>query len=180
MNPTVPERAIEDAYAQDAAAAATECGAEFRRDIETFVSAEAGAAVVMSQRFELSPLSDFEYRTFVDPSGGSKESFTLAIAHLEDGKAVLDAVRECRPPLSPEQVVADYAELLKTYQVGKVEGDRYAGEWPREQFRKHGISYEPADKTKSEIYLELLPGINSGKVELLDNARFSGLQSFFG
>lgn len=36
MNPTVPETFITEAYAQDAAVAA----AEFRRDIESFVSRE--------------------------------------------------------------------------------------------------------------------------------------------
>ena len=80
-------------------------------------------------------------------------------------------MREHRPPFSPEAVVSEFAELLKQYQITKVEGDRYAGEWPREQFRKNGVSYEPAEKTKSEIYLELLPAVNSGKVELLDNLR---------
>ena len=67
--------------------------------------------------------------------------------------------------------MAEFAEVLKAYQISKVEGDRYAGEWSREQFRKNGISYEPADKSKSEIYLELLPSVNRGKVELLDNPR---------
>ena len=59
----------------------------------------------------------------------------------------------------------------KTPDPGTVTGDRYGGEWPREQFRKRGIEYKPADKPKSELYLELLPAINSGKVELLDNTR---------
>ena len=36
-------------------------------------------------------------------------------------------------------------------------GDRYAGEWPREQFRKHGIAYEISEKPKSDLYQSLLP-----------------------
>ncbi len=55
--------------------------------------------------------------------------------------------------------------------MSQVTGDRYGGQWPREQFRKHGIEYKPAEKTKSELYLELLPTINSGRVELLDSKR---------
>ena len=43
MNPTVDPRVIEAAYEQDEAAAAAEYGAEFRRDVETFVSREAVA-----------------------------------------------------------------------------------------------------------------------------------------
>jgi hypothetical protein len=80
-------------------------------------------------------------------------------------------VREERPPFSPADVVAEFARLLKTYRVGSVVGDRYAGEWPRERFREHGVDYEPAEKTRSELYGELLPLLNSGSVELLDHPR---------
>ena len=48
----------------------------------------------------------------------------------------------------------------------------YGGEWPREQFRKHrGSNYEPADSSKSEIYVDLLPLINSEAIDLLDHER---------
>src|SRR5205823_2793958 len=72
---------------------------------------------------------------------------------------------------SPETAVEEFAELLKSYRVHRVTGDRYAGEWPREQFAKRGITYECSDKPKSDIYRELLPLLNSRKVELLDNPR---------
>jgi hypothetical protein len=52
-----------------------------------------------------------------------------------------------------------------------VQGDHWGGEWPREQFRKHGVQYEPSKKTKSDIYLEFLPLLNSHRVELLDHTR---------
>jgi hypothetical protein len=54
-----------------------------------------------------------------------------------------------------------------------VTGDRYAGEWPREQFRKNSVAYEPAEQNKSQIYGELLPLLNSGRIELLDHARLA-------
>jgi len=45
------------------------------------------------------PVPGVGYAAFVDPSGGSADSMTLAIAHADkDGRAVLDAVRERRPP----------------------------------------------------------------------------------
>ncbi len=46
-----------------------------------------------------------------------------------------------------------------------------AGEWPREQFRKHGVTYEVSDRSKSEIYLDVLPLLNSRRVTLLDHPR---------
>ncbi len=75
---------------------------------------------------------------------------------------------EVRPPFSPDDVVQDFTELLKTYGIISVVGDRYAGEWPRERFRVHGIEYEPSALTKSDIYRELVAPVNSGRVALLD------------
>jgi hypothetical protein len=43
-------------------------------------------------------------------------------------------------------------------------------QWPRERFRLHGIDYEQSARPKSELYQSFLPLLNSGKVELLDNA----------
>jgi hypothetical protein len=59
-------------------------------------------------------------------------------------------------------------------QVWQVSGDRYSGEWVREAFRRYGVTYQVSDKTKSDIYLELLPRLNSGRVKLLDNQRLIG------
>lgn len=174
MNPTVDQAVIARAYEEDEAAAAAEYGAQFRSDVETFVSREAVEGCIVPGRIELPPVSGVRYEAFVDPSGGSADSFTLAIAHAEKGRRVLDAVRERKPPFSPEAVVAEFAALLKTYRVSRVVGDRYAGEWPREQFRKAGISYEPSAKPKSDLYLELLPALNSGQAELLDLDRLTG------
>jgi hypothetical protein len=106
------------------------------------------------------------------PSGGAVDSMTLAIAHRDRaGRAVLDCLRELRPPFSPEAVVGEFAAVLKSYRVSTVTGDRYAGEWPREQCRKHGIEYRVSERTKSDVYREALPLLNSGRVELLDLPR---------
>ena len=172
MNPAVDPRVIAEAYEQDEAAAAAEYGAEFRRDIESFVSREAADACVIPGRRELPPVAGVRYFAFVDPSGGSHDSMTLAVAHRgSDGKAVLDSVYEVRPPFSPAEVVEEFAAALRRYGIDRVTGDRYAGEWPRERFREHGISFDTAEHPKSDLYRELLPLLNSGRVELLDNPR---------
>ena len=41
----------------------------------------------------------------------------------------------------------------------------------REQFRKRGVRYDVADKTASQLFLELLPLINAGTCRLLDHRR---------
>lgn len=173
MNPTLPQRVIDRAMEADPAAASAEYLAIFRTDIENFVSREVVDAAVFPDRRELAPISGTRYVAFVDPSGGSSDSMTLAISHGDKttGRSVLDCVRERRPPFSPESVVTDFAETLKSYGVHRVTGDRYAGEWPRERFRVHGVTYDLAEHPKSDIYRDCLPLLNSGKIELLDNAR---------
>jgi hypothetical protein len=107
------------------------------------------------------------------PSGGSADSMTLAIAHLDRVKqtVVIDCLREVRPPFSPEGVCNEFAETLRNYNLASCTGDRYAGEWPREQFAKFGINYYASAKSKTELYLDLLPLINSRRIELLDHPK---------
>ena len=171
MNPTVPQRVIDEATERDPASAAAEYGAQFRSDIESFISREAINACVQPGVLEKRPVRANRYCAFVDPSGGSNDAMTLAIAHKEGDTAILDALRERKPPFSPEAVVEEFAELCGTYRITKVYGDRYAGEWPREQFRKHGINYVVADQSKSELFLSFLPLVNSRAVDLLDEPK---------
>lgn len=177
LNPTLNPAAIAREFEDDPARAASEYGTDdgrvtFRSDVETFLTAEAVAAVVVPGRFELPPVADTRYIAFCDPAGGSGgDSFALAIAHRQDEIAVLDLIRETRPPFSPSGVVEGYAELLLTYSIRDVVGDRFAGEFPRELFRQRGIEYRTADKTKSDYYREALPLVNSGRAQLLDHLR---------
>ena len=153
--------------------ASAEYLAEFRRDIESFVSIEAVEGCVSRGVYERGALRECAYVSFCDPSGGSADSMTLAIGHLEYTRqtAVIDCLREAKPPFSPEAVVGEFCALLKTYRISTIMGDRYAGEWPREQFSKFGVTYEPAAKPKSELYGDLLPLINSRRIDLLDHTR---------
>jgi hypothetical protein len=174
FNPTLPQSVVDRAFAKDAARASAEYGAQFRTDIEALITIEAVRACIEDGVRERAPDREHRYVGFVDPSGGSSDSFTLAIAHKEGKRhapetLILDLVREVRPPFSPEAKVQEFADLLKRYRVSKVCGDRYAGEWPREQFRKFGINYAPSERTKSELFLDVLPYINSRMVDLLDN-----------
>ena len=172
MNPTITREDLEPEFVADPARASAEYGAEFRTDVESFVSREVVEAAVVEGRHELPPVSGIAYTAFVNPSGGSVDSMTLGIAHAEqDGRAVLDAIRVRKPPFSPEAVVGEFCDLLKSYGVRKVTGDRYAGEFARGPFRKAGIEYELSDRPASDVFRDALPLLNSGKVELLDHPR---------
>ncbi|MBW7964957.1 hypothetical protein [Bradyrhizobium sp. BR 10261] len=171
MNPSVPQSEVDEAYERDAAKASAEYGAEFRDDVETFVSREKVEACTVKDRTELLPTLGITYVAATDPSGGSSDSMTFAIAHREGDRAVLDFVQEWVPPFSPEQVVREICDTCRRYGVNTVIGDRYAGLWPRERFQVHGVTYEVAALSRSDAYLTLLPAINSGRVELLDQSR---------
>jgi hypothetical protein len=176
MNPSVPESFVAAQYEDDPANAAAEYGALFRTDLEAFVSKEAVEAVVSPDALERGMISGQRYYAYVDPSGGSgADSMTLGVAHMErrnsEKVCVLDAIRERRPPFSPEQCVDEFCQLLKIYGVTSVCGDRYAGEWPRERFRMNGIAYQLSEKTTSDTFRDFLPITNSRQCDLLDHPR---------
>src|SRR5205823_4588295 len=91
--------------------------------------------------------------------------------HAQDGVAVVDCLRERKPPFSPDDVVAEFAATLKAYRCTRIVGDRYAGQWVAERFQRHGIDYVPAEQSKSEIYLAAVPLLNARRAELLDLPR---------
>jgi hypothetical protein len=171
MNPTVPQSVIDAALESDPASAAAEYMAQFRTDVETFVSRDVVEAAVIQGRHELPRIEHTRYHAFVDPSGGSSDSMTLAIAHMSGNRVIIDAIRERRAPFSPDDVVKEFADTLKAYGISRVHGDKYASEWPRERFRVHEVEYRISDRVKSELYLALLPLLNSNRIELLDHPR---------
>jgi hypothetical protein len=172
MNPTIDQGLIDKAIADDPETAKAEWLAEWRSDLAAFLSGEAIEACIIPGRFELPKIAGVQYSAFLDPSGGRSDSFTLGIAHREEsGKVILDVLRERKPPFQPQGVVAEFSDVLKSYQIMSAISDRYAGEWVTEAFLKHDISIKPAEQSASELYLEFLPLISGGQVEMLDIKR---------
>ena len=171
FNPTIPQEFIDQQITRDPEVASAEWNSEWRTDLTDFVQSEVIEGSVVPDRHELPYAYNTHYIGFVDPSGGSSDSMTLAIAHKDQDKAILDCLREVRPPFSPESVVEEFCQTLQSYRITRIHGDRYAGEWPREQFKKRSIAYIPAEKSKSDIYRDALPLLNSHRVALLDNPR---------
>jgi hypothetical protein len=172
FNPLFPAHIVERELAADPERARAEYLAEWRADIESFVDREAVQACVEAGCYERAPRDGIVYCAFTDPSGGRGDSFTLAIAHADaDGRAILDCLREAKPPLDPDAVVEEFAGVLRSYGLTGVTGDNYGGAWPSSRFAAHGVIYTASEKVRSAIYLELLPLINSARCELLDNPR---------
>jgi hypothetical protein len=103
LNPDLPQSIIDRAMDRDAAAASAEYIAQFRTDVEAFITREAVEACTNAGVFERPPDRKHSYVGFVDPSGGSSDAMTLAIAHTE-GKTQIptlygSASRPFRPKL---------------------------------------------------------------------------------
>ena len=154
MNQTVPQAWIDQQLARDPARVAADYLAQFRSDLEGFISRDAVMACVVPGLRERPPDKRVRHHAFVDPSGGSTDSFTLCIGHNDIARrtVILDCIREIKPPFSPENVVQEFSALMKSYNVLSCHGDHFAKEWPVESFRRHGIRYTQDAQPKSDLY----------------------------
>ena len=115
FNPELPQAVVDRALERDPLANRAEYLAEFRTDVESLLTIEAIQACVVPGVKERPPELKHGYVAFVDPSGGSSDSMTLAIAHKEGQTEILDLVRERKPPFSPEAVVEEFASTILKY-----------------------------------------------------------------
>jgi hypothetical protein len=170
FNPTVSDHVIQDAFDRDPAAARSEWGAEYRDDLESFVSVDAFTPCIMSGRGELPPSFDVSYTAALDQAGGSgADSFTWCVGHsAADQTIVIDQIGEIRPPFSPDAACQQLAAAVRPYRVGAVTSDRYAAEWVATRLRANSLQQWPAPFNRSEAYIAALPWITGGRVQFPD------------
>jgi hypothetical protein len=173
MNPSVPQSVIDRAFEQDPVNASAEYLAQFRSDVGSFLDGDLIERAIETGRRERAPIEAVHYWAFTDPSGGSHDSFTLAIGHHEKERLVLDVLRGITPPFDPSVVVKEFATILKSYRCDRVTGDHYSGQWVVESFEKEGVTYRHSDRNKSELYLETLPLFAQGCIDLVDYQRLT-------
>ena len=164
MNPTLPQRVVDDALNDDAARASAEYLAQFRSDIEAFLSLDAVEAATRPNPLVLPYVAGTRYFGFADPGGGGRDEYTMAIGHRVGNGIVIDLVEGRRG--NPAAITKDFCAILAEYKIQRVQGDRYAGAWVPTAFAEHGVTYDPAPGTRSELYATLSPALNSGAVEL--------------
>ena len=105
-------------------------------------------------------------------SGGSADDACLSIAHKDENteRVVVDVVisQTGAAPFNPRTAVRKFSETLKQYGIREVTGDSYAGETFRRDFQDHQIDYRPCPVSKSALYEEIEPMLNSRELELPD------------
>jgi hypothetical protein len=169
MNPTLSADYLERMAEEDPEGYRSEFLGEFRTGLTTLLDPEALQACVIDGVREVAYDRVREYVSFADAASGSgKDSFTVAIAHHDGERAVLDVVRAWPPPFNPSNAIAEASALLRTYGLRETTGDRYAPGFVSEGFRQHGITYTASERDRSAIYLELLPIVNAARVAILD------------
>ncbi|MGH7274588.1 MAG: hypothetical protein ACREIQ_09055, partial [Nitrospiria bacterium] len=171
MHDTPEVRAeVEKAYIDDEASAKAEYGAEFRDDVTAFMTPGMIDAVTEDYHDHL-PVRGRHYVAFVDPSGGSSDSFTLALAHFDpEVGAVVDRIEEWPAPFDPAEVVIEANAILREYSCTRVSGDNYAGRTFSGLFRRLGITYHVSEMRRSDIYRNFLPIVNGKLCQLPLNA----------
>lgn len=171
MNPTLPQRVVDDAMKDDAARASAEYLAQFRSDIASLIDPTLIEDCTRPKPREIPRDDRTRYFAFTDPAGGGQDEFTLAIGHKDKDCVIIDAVRGLHG--SPANIAKEYSDFMHTYGIRNVTGDRYAGRWPRDEFQKHGIKYVVSDMDRSALYLEMLAALNSGCIELPPDLKLS-------
>ena len=189
MNPSITEERLAREKRLDPKRYAREYEAEFQDDLESFLSPEWVERCVVPGRFELPPAPGVRHVAGVDPSGGRGDFFTLSICHEEgsfsEGRRVVQDFMKGWQGGDLEETVQAIAAVLCRYGVSFCAGDRYAGSWVSEAFKRHGIRYvhpvarmkTPSGDTtrthldKSMAYVELEGLIAGGRIEILDHAK---------
>jgi hypothetical protein len=175
MNSTYDKKAIARAFKRDPTVAGSEFGSDghvtFRQARQACFDEDAVRACIVTDRRELPPMPDVSYVAFVDAAQGQRagDSMTLGIAHRDESRAVLDLLREVEPPFNPADVVLQFAAILHDYGIREAIGDRVSLGFVLNEFAAAGITFTPATLTKSDLFAELLPLVNTQRAELLDN-----------
>jgi hypothetical protein len=171
LNPSLDPAIIAEALEDDPVAGRADWLGEFRDDIGGFADVALIEAAVDRGVTVRPPRRGVAYTSFCDPSGGARDSFTMAIAHSEDSVAVLDNLLEVVAPFNPTEATAQVANTLKAYRLHRTTGDKYGAAWVVDAFAKHGIRYEHSERDRSALYLDCLPLFTSGRARLLDSRR---------
>ena len=172
FNPSLPQAVVDRALERDPELNKAEYLGQFRDDVTNFIAREVlGRAVVPGRYRACSQIRE------PPTSALSIPRRFVQLVHAGDRPQRTErqirsrSNAEYRPPFSPAEVVAEICGELKRFGLTLVHGDRYGADILAERFRDNGIGYRHSDKNKSDLYLELLPLLNSNQVELLEGQR---------
>jgi hypothetical protein len=86
--------------------------------------------------------------------------------HPDGKRVIVDACRRWPAPHDPAQVAREVAAFLHSYGVRTAIADQYGAGLTVSIYGEAGITLVPAAVTRSEAYLNLLPLLTTGRIEL--------------
>lgn len=174
MNPQITEEYIQQQLERDPEAGRAEWLAEFRMMLESFLPLEWIERATVNGRDKLEVQPGISYAAHVDMSGGVVDYSVLCIGHRENDQLIMDILEAVPAPHSPQKVICRFAEILKTYRIYEVSGDRYSANFVKDAFEAEGIRYTASDQNASELFIEFGGLLSAGRVEILDDQKLFG------
>jgi hypothetical protein len=175
FNPTIAESVVEAASQSDPVGAISEWLGGWRDDAEAYLAAEVLEEAIDTGVTQRVYDEEHNYVGFCDLSFGRAESSACSICHAEGEVIVQDALLEvCAPAASTTEMVEQIASLLQSYGLAEVWGDGAGGDWARNEFRRHNITFEVTPRktaSKTQLYLQTAPLFAAKRVWLLDCPR---------
>jgi hypothetical protein len=172
MNPKLPSGVVANAIAENKSKASAEFLNIWREDIADFMPLDVIEGTTDWGVTERPPVKGTFYFAFADPAGGTgKDSFTLAIAHLEKDVLFVDAIRERQPRFVTADVIRDYIALLRSYRIDTIMSDDYGGGHYADEWRRGGMKWRDSPK-KSDIYVAFLALLEAKRAVVLDHSKY--------
>jgi hypothetical protein len=176
MNPKLPSGVVANALAENKSKASAEFLNIWREDIADFMPLDVIEATTDWGVTEREPVPGVFYFAYADPAGGTgRDSFTLAIAHLDPvktGVIVIDAMRERRPRFVTADVIRDYITLLRSYRIDTIMSDDYGGGHYADEWRRGGMKFRDCPLKKSDIYVAALALLEAKRGLVLDYSKY--------
>ena len=172
LNPSLRQSVIDRAYDQDAEAAASEYGAEFREPMTAYLTRELIERAIEPGVTSRVRLPGVEYFADCDTaSGAGRDLMALCIGHKSIDAdrliTVIDLLLEEKPPFDPVACIAAMCQHLKAWGINTVSGDQYGLPYVT-TFARNGINYVVRSISTSDVYLHCMPAWTSGGISMLD------------
>jgi hypothetical protein len=176
MNPTVSQALVDREAEKNPQSALSEWFGEFRDDVGQAFDRELIESCVVRGRLVLDPSQippGIRPVAYCDPSGGRSDSMTLCVVFRgRDNLIEVACLVEKRPPFDPIKVAAEFADVLKSYGLREVTGDRFSAGFIIGAFSAAGgVTYRTSALDTSSNYGEALGIFTSGRARLVSNER---------
>jgi hypothetical protein len=175
FNPTISEAFIARELERDYPSASAEYLSIERTELQALIDAQLADRATRSGPRELpfrlatTEGTPIHYYGAVDVSGGRNDAAAAAVAHCEGDRVIIDAARHWPSPHDPTAVAVEVAAFLKIYGVCGPYADQYGAELARSIYAEVGVALLPAEITRSEAYLHMLPLFTSDRIEIPDD-----------